>query len=74
MSIGSLKCFLLPNTSTRTQLKDLSIVKFDTDQLPPILNSLETSNNGQKLVLEVAVGEQPQFARDMTEHLEATSG
>ncbi|KAK4043609.1 alpha-glucan branching enzyme [Parachaetomium inaequale] len=30
------------------------IVKFDTDKLPPILNALETTNNGQKLVLEVA--------------------
>lgn len=29
-------------------------VKFDTAKLPPILNSLETDNNGQKLVLEVA--------------------
>ncbi|OAP57780.1 ATP synthase subunit beta, mitochondrial [Fonsecaea erecta] len=29
-------------------------VKFDTEQLPPILNALETDNNGQKLVLEVA--------------------
>lgn len=39
---------------------DLSVtnstaVKFDTAKLPPILNSLETENNGQKLVLEVAV-------------------
>ena len=32
-----------------------STVKFDTDKLPPILNALETTNNGQKLVLEVAV-------------------
>lgn len=30
-------------------------VKFDTAKLPAILNSLETQNNGQKLVLEVAV-------------------
>ncbi|EAQ83851.1 ATP synthase beta chain, mitochondrial precursor [Chaetomium globosum CBS 148.51] len=29
-------------------------VKFDTDKLPPILNALETNNNGQKLVLEVS--------------------
>merc|ERR1712070_1216648 len=29
-------------------------VKFDTEQLPPILNALETTNQGQKLVLEVA--------------------
>ena len=32
-----------------------STVKFDTEQLPPILNALETENNGQKLILEVAV-------------------
>lgn len=31
------------------------IVKFDSDQLPPILNALETENGGQKLILEVAV-------------------
>ena len=30
-------------------------VKFDSEQLPPILNALETVNDGQKLVLEVAV-------------------
>jgi F-type H+-transporting ATPase subunit beta len=31
-------------------------VKFESsDSLPPILNALETENNGQKLVLEVAV-------------------
>ncbi|KAI4116199.1 MAG: hypothetical protein LQ338_007754, partial [Usnochroma carphineum] len=30
-------------------------VKFDTEQLPPILNALNTENNGQKLTLEVAV-------------------
>ena len=35
----------------------LCSVKFDTDQLPPILNALETDNAGQKLVLEVAVRE-----------------
>ncbi|KPI34349.1 ATP synthase subunit beta, mitochondrial [Cyphellophora attinorum] len=29
-------------------------VKFDGDVLPPILNALETDNNGQRLVLEVA--------------------
>ena len=33
----------------------LSLVKFDSDTLPPILNALETENGGQKLVLEVAV-------------------
>ncbi|KAL6794810.1 P-loop containing nucleoside triphosphate hydrolase protein [Trichoderma sp. SZMC 28013] len=30
-------------------------VKFDTAKLPPILNALETTNNNQKLVLEVAL-------------------
>ncbi|KAK6071388.1 ATP synthase F1 [Seiridium cupressi] len=29
-------------------------VKFDGQKLPPILNALETTNNGQKLVLEVS--------------------
>ncbi|EME85284.1 uncharacterized protein MYCFIDRAFT_213800 [Pseudocercospora fijiensis CIRAD86] len=29
-------------------------VKFGSEQLPPILNALETTNGGQKLVLEVA--------------------
>ncbi|KAL8866409.1 MAG: hypothetical protein Q9174_006319, partial [Haloplaca sp. 1 TL-2023] len=29
-------------------------VKFDTEQLPPILNALQTDNGGQKLILEVA--------------------
>ena len=33
----------------------LPIVKFDTDQLPPILNALNVENAGNKLVLEVAV-------------------
>ena len=32
------------------------VVKFDTAKLPAILNALETENNGQRLVLEVAVG------------------
>jgi len=33
-----------------------SVVKFDNqEQLPPILNALETDNGGNKLVLEVAV-------------------
>lgn len=31
------------------------LVKFDTAKLPPILNALTTTNNNQKLVLEVAV-------------------
>jgi F-type H+-transporting ATPase subunit beta len=30
-------------------------VKFDGDNLPAILNAIETQNNGQKLVLEVSV-------------------
>jgi hypothetical protein len=30
-------------------------VKFDTDQLPEILNALETDNGGNKLTLEVSV-------------------
>ena len=30
-------------------------VKFDGENLPLILNALNTENNGQKLVLEVAV-------------------
>lgn len=30
-------------------------VKFPTDVLPPILQAVNTENNGQKLVLEVAV-------------------
>ena len=30
-------------------------VKFDTEELPSILNALETDNNGNRLVLEVAV-------------------
>jgi hypothetical protein len=36
-------------------LADVKIVKFDTEQLPPILNALETDNHGNRLVLEVAV-------------------
>lgn len=30
-------------------------VKFDTAKLPPILNALELDNQGNKLILEVAV-------------------
>ena len=37
------------------QANFLRTVKFDGDQLPPILNALETDNGGQKLILEVAV-------------------
>lgn len=40
------------------------LVKFDTEQLPPILNALETDNNGSKLVLEVAVRIRQQNLRD----------
>jgi hypothetical protein len=32
-----------------------SAVKFDTEQLPEILNALETDNGGNKLILEVSV-------------------
>lgn len=38
-----------------TDHTDNLAVKFDGAKLPAILNSLETTNNGQKLVLEVAV-------------------
>lgn len=31
------------------------LVKFDGEKLPAILNAIETENNGNKLVLEVAV-------------------
>jgi hypothetical protein len=40
------------------QTTDDATVKFDTAKLPPILNALETTNNNQKLVLEVAVSRQ----------------
>jgi F0F1-type ATP synthase beta subunit len=30
-------------------------IRFDGETLPPILNAVTTDNNGQKLVLEVAV-------------------
>ena len=36
-------------------MRFIQTVKFDGENLPPIFNALETSNNGQKLVLEVAV-------------------
>ncbi|KAJ4307054.1 atp2, beta subunit of the F1 sector of mitochondrial F1F0 ATP synthase [Collariella sp. IMI 366227] len=42
-----------PPSPGRIQLTR-STVKFDTEKLPPILNALETTNNGQKLVLEVS--------------------
>lgn len=34
---------------------DSSAVKFDSEQLPEILNALETDNGGNKLILEVSV-------------------
>ena len=34
---------------------DEFLVKFEGEKLPAILNAIETENNGQKLVLEVAV-------------------
>ncbi|TVY40209.1 ATP synthase subunit beta, mitochondrial [Lachnellula subtilissima] len=53
-------------------------VKFDTDKLPPILNALETSNGGQKLILEVAqhLGENVvrTIAMDGTEGLVLVTG
>lgn len=33
----------------------VTAVKFETDQLPAILNALETDNGGNKLILEVSV-------------------
>lgn len=53
-----LKLFPQALTACRTAksyTSDRLIVKFDTAKLPAILNSLETDNNGQKLVLEVSV-------------------
>jgi len=44
-------CFL----TSRYVTDGLGAVKFDTEQLPPILNALETDNGGNKLILEVAV-------------------
>jgi F-type H+-transporting ATPase subunit beta len=48
-----------PRPSHWTAHRDMAlisiVVKFDTEQLPPILNALTTTNNGQKLILEVAV-------------------
>lgn len=48
---------LSPPSSIRSDgLADQNtIVKFDSDTLPPILNALTTQNGGQKLILEVAV-------------------
>ena len=40
---------------SQTAANEFNIVKFDTDQLPAILNALETDNQGNRLVLEVAV-------------------
>lgn len=45
-----------PNDIASTpQLLTSIAVKFDTEQLPAILNALTTDNGGNKLVLEVAV-------------------
>ncbi|KAK6071885.1 ATP synthase beta chain [Seiridium cupressi] len=46
-SVGDGKVYQNPIDSLLT-------VKFDGQKLPPILNALETTNNGQKLVLEVS--------------------
>ena len=50
---------LLLGTGVRLEIPRTKIwhplVKFDSDTLPPIFNALNTENNGQKLVLEVAV-------------------
>ena len=43
------------NNGQKHKLTAVFLVKFDTDQLPPILNALETDNGGNRLVLEVAV-------------------
>ena len=43
------------SSSSKTDRVLPEIVKFDTDQLPPILNALTTQNAGNNLVLEVAV-------------------
>ena len=32
-----------------------ALVKFESEQLPEILNALETDNSGNKLILEVSV-------------------
>ncbi|RCI12227.1 hypothetical protein L249_0023 [Ophiocordyceps polyrhachis-furcata BCC 54312] len=62
------QAYFLPNSSQQQSIrivyecrgwqnssgKNPMELKFDTAKLPPILNSLETQNNGQKLVLEVS--------------------
>ncbi len=56
---------LVPSWTVRARLKlgkrnaelTPAAVKFDTEQIPAILNAIETENNGTKLVLEVAVRE-----------------
>jgi hypothetical protein len=45
----------LEKKPSQTAADEFNIVKFDTDQLPAILNALETDNGGNRLVLEVAV-------------------
>jgi F0F1-type ATP synthase beta subunit len=46
-------------------------VKFDTDTLPPILNALETENNGQKRILEVAVRDMTKSINPLYQHLDS---
>lgn len=43
------------SVTTIRAITDNITVKFDGAKLPAILNSVETENNGQKLVLEVSV-------------------
>lgn len=51
------------------------IVKFEGENLPLILNALETDNGGQKLVLEVAVCWEPRRVSEIeTDMLTATFG
>jgi F-type H+/Na+-transporting ATPase subunit beta len=38
-----------------TESNAFSVVKFETEKLPEILNALETDNGGNKLILEVSV-------------------
>lgn len=44
-----------PASISTTSILTYNAVKFDTAKLPAILNALETTNNNQKLVLEVSV-------------------
>jgi len=65
----------MANTGTITQVISAVVdVKFPDGDLPPILNALETKNDGKKLVLEVAqhIGENTvrTIAMDSTEGLQ----